>query len=725
MLSSVHVASVARSRGLLLDEIGAGSELTFVRGLGNRGDELIWAGTRELLSGHVYREIGLEDLAAATGEVALLTGGGAFSRAYCEYMPEALAVAELRFDRVIVLPSSFDVGADRVRAALRATRATVFAREPESYRRIVGLCDARLAHDCAFFFDFSPYRSAGSGVLHAFRTDRERSGELAIPDDNDDISATCAALEDWLAAIERHALVRTDRAHVMVAAALMGKQVEYGSCSYFKVDALAAGSLADFPVRRLNGAIARADPPSRLQESSQARATRARLAATIPPPPAAAAANGRPRVTAIILGRDRPDLVGRAVRSVTSAGVPARVLLIGNNADAATRRELAELAAADATIDVRLADRDLGAAGGRQFALEQTDTEYALFLDDDAEMLPGSLAHLVDDLDRHPEACAVTPLVVYEDGSVYHFGGTMAISDELAEFELHCHRRQFDDPRLGESGPCGWAPHTAALFRTEVFDEFPLDMEMSQYYEDNGWCHRVAMARPRSFRRCRSAAVMHVVPSAPAPGSPFAETARKVRRLAAHAHFYARYGLLLESNMLDLAPELRRPDGSTDLAAARLLMELITAKGTDWVLCEWLNGGLAPLLDGGYGQVVELSRELALLHAATADREEHATALGRHLAVLDARVAERDERVAVLQAQLAARDVRVGELHDTAVKRYDQISALHARVAELEACGAWLEQRSDTLRRIEEGGWWRLRGRLVRSAAALRRAGRR
>lgn len=48
----------------------------------------------------------------------------------------------------------------------------MFACERESYHRIVSLCDARLAHDCSFFFDFTPCRCEGSGVLDAFRTDR-------------------------------------------------------------------------------------------------------------------------------------------------------------------------------------------------------------------------------------------------------------------------------------------------------------------------------------------------------------------------------------------------------------------------------------------------------------------------------------------------------------------------------------------------------------------------
>src|SRR3984885_13861575 len=118
-----------------------------VRGIGNLGDELIRAGTHRLLASHAVREIELDSLPACQGRTLLLPGSGAWCRPFHEWMPRALAIAELRFERVIVLPSSFDPGEDSVRDALRQTRATIFAREAESLRLIDGLCRARLAHD--------------------------------------------------------------------------------------------------------------------------------------------------------------------------------------------------------------------------------------------------------------------------------------------------------------------------------------------------------------------------------------------------------------------------------------------------------------------------------------------------------------------------------------------------------------------------------------------------
>jgi GT2 family glycosyltransferase/exopolysaccharide biosynthesis predicted pyruvyltransferase EpsI len=704
LLGVEHSAGVQRSREHLLEVIGDNRKLTLVRGLGNVGDELIRAGTERLLEAHPFDEIGLDDLPGSSGDTVLLPGSGAFCRPYHEWMPRALAIAELRFDRVIVLPSSFDVGEDSVRDALRRTSATIFAREPESLRRIEGLCRARLAHDCAFFFDFSRFEAPGKGTLNAFRTDREATtGELML-DDNDDISVTAPSLKAWLAKIERYAVVRTDRAHVMIAAALMGREVEFAPSSYHKLEALAASSLRGFRVRQI-------EPPRRRHAgcapiSDQVVGMRRRLQAAAGPPPAADhAAVGPARLTAVILTRDRLALVARCVRSVTAATVPVRVLLIDNNSDPRGRPALEALAAADQRIELRLADRNLGCAGGRRLAVDLVDTELLLFLDDDAELIDGALEHMLADLDAHPDAAGVTALVVGPHGNVQHYGGWIAVSEQTARFTLDGAGLRFDHPSLPPTGPSGWAPGTAALLRTQVLREVALDERMSTYYEDNDWCHRVEQRRPGRFRRCREALVLHhhdYAASCPSP-SRLVACYERVQLLAAQAHFFHANGVLLDVDLGSILPELRRPDSGTDLAAARLLMELIAARGVDWTVMEWINGGLQPLLDGA--------------HTESAQRGAQITQL------LDERGA-REARIGQLEADAAALQARVEALAHEQAQAAEQQTQAAEQLAQAGEQLAWLQARHLTLCRIEAGGWWRLRSQLMpvlRVASRIRR----
>jgi glycosyltransferase involved in cell wall biosynthesis len=589
------------SRRLILQELGEPPDLTFVCGPGNRGDDLILAGARELLADHIYREVTPAELCHTNGHTAVLRGGGAFCRPYHEVAPRLLAIAGLRFERVIVLPSSFDPSEDEVRAALSRTRATVFAREPESFRRIESLCDARLAHDCAFFFDFGPWQEDGQGTLNAFRGDREAaSGRSPAPEDNDDISVTATDLDEWLATIARHDAVRTDRAHVMIAGALLGKRVEFAPSSYHKIEGIAASCLSNYAVQ----AIALRPTPLRVPAAGTNRA---------PGRPAGA------RVTAIVLSRDRPEQALRAIDSLRSSAVSFDTLVIDNNSDPAAGAALADGCAVREPVTLRRFDRNLGCAGGRQLAVGEVDTEYVLFMDDDAELDPGALDLLVAELEAHPHCCAVSATVLFPDGRVHHSGGRVSVSSGVASFSLIGHGEPGVDG-LPDTGPAGWVPGTAALIRRDVFEEFPVDERMAAYYEDNEWCYRVEGARPGSFRRSLEATAVHGFPfEFPADGA-FVTRSLAVERLLDHARFFERHGTLLAS-VFDFVPELRDADGHCDVPAAQILMELLLAKGSDWTLMEWMNCNLDGLLGAGRRFAAQAARTSHLERQIAAQRE--------------------------------------------------------------------------------------------------------
>jgi exopolysaccharide biosynthesis predicted pyruvyltransferase EpsI len=244
-----HEEAVQESRDVLLRAIGEPEDLTFIRLYGNIGDELIYAGTRQLLARRFYKEVSVRNLSGVSGHTAVVAGGGCWCGPYHDVAAH-LPLIESNFKRVIIMPSSFDVSVPFVRATLAATKALVFARERASFNDICGLCNANIAYDCAFYFDYRPYLRHGEGCLEAFRIDEESVGSV-IPKGNNDISRSCFSLDEWLWTIARHADVKTDRAHVMIAAALLGKTVDYRTSSYHKVPAIADYALRSFPVRRI------------------------------------------------------------------------------------------------------------------------------------------------------------------------------------------------------------------------------------------------------------------------------------------------------------------------------------------------------------------------------------------------------------------------------------------------------------------------------------------
>lgn len=245
MISEAH-QEIDASRQKILRAIGDARDVTFLRIWGNIGDQLIYAGARQLLSEIPYVERSVRDLTQISGHTALLAGGGGWCGSYHE-VPQFLELAEQRFERVIVLPSSFDMSVEAVKRSIARSHALIFAREEISYEQVRNLCRAELAHDTAFFFDFTPYRRHGHGTLTAFRTDPEARSH-SVPVGNNDISASCESLDQWLWTIARHELVLTDRAHVMIAGAMLGKEVRYRVSNYHKVQAIVDFALKRFPV---------------------------------------------------------------------------------------------------------------------------------------------------------------------------------------------------------------------------------------------------------------------------------------------------------------------------------------------------------------------------------------------------------------------------------------------------------------------------------------------
>src|SRR3984957_15572583 len=140
-----HEQAVEDSRAVLLRAIGEPEDLTFIRLYGNIGDELIYAGTRQLLARRFYKEVGVRNLSEVSGHTALVAGGGCWCGPYHDVAAH-LPLIENKFNPVLPSPSSFHASVPLVRATPAATKALVFARERESFNGICQLCNANIAY---------------------------------------------------------------------------------------------------------------------------------------------------------------------------------------------------------------------------------------------------------------------------------------------------------------------------------------------------------------------------------------------------------------------------------------------------------------------------------------------------------------------------------------------------------------------------------------------------
>jgi len=230
-----------------------GRDVAVLPNPGNCGDGLIWLALKQLCRDHRMRVVELLEPHPAQGEVLLVPAAGNLTRHY-HTMTTLLAPYLRTFDEIYILPCSVDASEPEVERFLRELPAHVhlFAREKYSYaqaRFAIG-DDARvhLDHDLAFALDYRKWKRNGKGLLNAFRGDLESRG-LPLPAGNLDVSVLGSSGDgEVLPRLLRHAAtVRTDRAHVSICAAMLGKETHVYPNDYHKLRGIFEYSLASMP----------------------------------------------------------------------------------------------------------------------------------------------------------------------------------------------------------------------------------------------------------------------------------------------------------------------------------------------------------------------------------------------------------------------------------------------------------------------------------------------
>jgi len=590
---SVTKNEIEKSKAILLDAIAGSADITFIRIHGDVGDQLSNAGARRLLSGLQYKETGVLNLSGAGGDLALVAGGEAWRRPDHD-MSEHLSRVEEKFRRVVVLPSSFDISVTKVREALRKTRALVFARERVSYEQIRGLCKSDLAHDCAFFFDYSPYLRAGRGALHAFRADADAPHRI-LPADNNDISVVCETLDEWLWTISRHEVIRTDRAQVMIAAAMMGKRVFYRDSCYHDEPAIAQFALQTFPVEREE------ELDTRLVREKLNREAKEGLSLL----PRDFFSRGHdPEIAIVMLSYHRLEQTINAIKALKeNVVIPFKLLLIDNNSGPDVQERLKQVCASYDFIELILLDENLGCSGGRAYAMRRVQTRYVMLIDNDIEVFPGTVEHLLHRLETNPGAMGATGRVVLPDGSMHLCGAGYRIEDGVLNFELFGFGHKFDNWK-GASGPCQWVPGCLTLLRREALIDCPYDPNVGNYYDDLEWCYRFNQSCGRSaegvFQRVVESVALHFHEPKGLNVSLVVEERRKsaMKYIEIIAYFYKIHGLVIP-NIFNFVPELGPQSSPINRLSARLFLTMTNTYGTEWMLEKWNSGELSPLFAGG------------------------------------------------------------------------------------------------------------------------------
>lgn len=275
-----------------------GQPLYYFVPTGNGGDALIHLGFHYLADriGLTYTEIATPE-AAPEGSTVIFGGGGGLATEWnldrgMSQSPSAINITALmrRVDRLVIMPQSIHGYQSLLESLDR--RVTLFLREEYSFevarQHARGAKNVFLDHDTAFHIparrflneyrgsrilaptnvkdgirliagDLLAKRSRFSGELNAMRVDGERGNALGRRPKIQDVSLVCnfghatrARCEytafRFMNLLDKYQHIRTDRLHVAIGSALLGKRVSLYENSYFKCRAVYEYSLKDFNV---------------------------------------------------------------------------------------------------------------------------------------------------------------------------------------------------------------------------------------------------------------------------------------------------------------------------------------------------------------------------------------------------------------------------------------------------------------------------------------------
>src|SRR5260370_1355686 len=148
--------------------------------------------------------------------------------------------------------------------------------------------------------------------------------------------------------------------------------------------------------------------------------------------------------------------------------MPFKLILIDNNSDDETQSKLSESCSGCDFIELTLLKENLGCTGGRTYALNQVRTEYVMFLDNDMEIFPGTVEHLLHHLELNPTVVAAAGNVILPNGLVQLCGGHYWSEDSVLRYELLGNGRRRDDPSIAKSGTSTWIKPGLTMFRAHT-----------------------------------------------------------------------------------------------------------------------------------------------------------------------------------------------------------------------------------------------------------------
>ncbi|NNE71635.1 MAG: glycosyltransferase family 2 protein [Rhodothermales bacterium] len=217
-----------------------------------------------------------------------------------------------------------------------------------------------------------------------------------------------------------------------------------------------------------------------------------------------------PRVSVLVVSWNARPLLERCLPSVAATDHPDfEVVLVDNGS---TDDSVAWVTANLPTVRILQLEDNLGFCGGNNRGIEATDGEFVVLLNNDVEVEPDWLTHLVARVDSDPSIAAVQPkLLQFGDRGTFEYAGAAGGHlDRLGYpfargrlfFDLETDRGQYDEP-----ADVFWATGAALLLRRSALETVGLLDEAFEFHmEEIDLCWRLRRAGYRVMTEPRAKA---------------------------------------------------------------------------------------------------------------------------------------------------------------------------------------------------------------------------
>ena len=152
-----------------------------------------------------------------------------------------------------------------------------------------------------------------------------------------------------------------------------------------------------------------------------------------------------PRVSVVVVSRNRAEQLRRCLQSIEASLIRStlQVIVVDNGSTDGA----AQVADDFPEVQMIRLPKNFGMTKAWNLGWRAADAEYVLFLHDDTELFPGTIGVLAGVLDGHPEAAAVCPLLVDDEGRHLPQLGTLPPTGEWTSAEPAGGPEPVDFPR--------------------------------------------------------------------------------------------------------------------------------------------------------------------------------------------------------------------------------------------------------------------------------------